>query len=203
MSQAPPPASAAAGYPVSLAVASPPEIKRWLPFVAWLLALPHYFVFAGVAIVGLVCELIALFTILFTKRIPDGVVRFLVLTNRYGWRLTSYVLFLRNEYPPFEFDGADQNPGTDAAAYSVTRPAEYNRWLPLVKWLLAFPHYIILGVLGIAVQVCALIAAFIVLFTGRWPEGLREFVVGVYRWQYRVNSYVYLLIDDYPPFSLD
>ena len=86
---------------------------------------------------------------------------------------------------------------------SATRQAEYHRLLPLVKWLLAIPHYIVLVFVFIAVGLVTLIAFFAVLFTGRYPRGMFDFVVGAYRWAWRVTSYVYLLHDRYPPFSLE
>jgi hypothetical protein len=79
---------------------------------------------------------------------------------------------------------------------------EYNRFLPLVKWLLAFPHYLVLIVLGIGALFAHLIAFFAVLFTAQYPRGLFDFVVGVYRWGWRVGAYVFLLTDKYPPFTL-
>ncbi len=78
-----------------------------------------------------------------------------------------------------------------------------NRWLPLVKWLLAIPHYIVLVFLWIAVVFVWLITFFAVIFTGRYPRGMRDFVVGVARWSMRVNAYALLMTDVYPPFSLE
>jgi hypothetical protein len=92
------------------------------------------------------------------------------------------------------------------AAYPVRldaeRQPEYNRFLPLVKWLLAFPHYIVLALIGIAALFAIVVAFFAVLITGRFPRGLFDFVAGTLRWGYRVFAYVYLLTDQYPPFSL-
>jgi hypothetical protein len=85
----------------------------------------------------------------------------------------------------------------------IARQEEYNRFLPLVKWLLAIPHYFCLFFLGLASFVVILIAFFAVLFTGRYPEGMFNFVVGVHRWGWRVAAYVYLLTDEYPPFTLE
>ena len=84
------------------------------------------------------------------------------------------------------------------------RSARLNRWLPLVKWLLAIPHLIVLVFLGLAAFVCVVIAWFAILFTGRYPRGLFDFVVGVGRWWLRVAAYAFLLTTDrYPPFSLE
>ena len=81
---------------------------------------------------------------------------------------------------------------------------ELNRWLPLVKWFLAIPHYIVLAFLYIGVVFSVIIAWFAILFTGRYPKGLFDFVVGVQRWTSRVVGYAFLMITDrYPPFSTD
>jgi Domain of unknown function (DUF4389) len=82
-------------------------------------------------------------------------------------------------------------------------PRELNRWLPLVKWLLAIPRYVVLAVLGLAAIVSVVIAWFAILFTGRYPRGLFDFAVGVGRWGVHVGAYAFLLATDrYPPFSL-
>ena len=86
--------------------------------------------------------------------------------------------------------------------FQAERQAEYHRFLPLVKWLLAFPHYIALIFVGIGAFFALIGAFFAVLFTGNWPRGLFDFVAGTLRWGYRVSAYVLLLTDEYPPFSL-
>ena len=86
--------------------------------------------------------------------------------------------------------------------YDVEYPEELPRWLIFVKWLLAIPHFIVLFFLYIAASVAWVIAWFAILFTKRFPRGLFDFIVGVVRWQYRVNAYTSLMRDEYPPFSL-
>jgi uncharacterized protein DUF4389 len=97
-------------------------------------------------------------------------------------------------------------PPPPAASYPARADAQrqerYNRWLPLIKWLLALPHYVCLVALFIAVFFAKIGAFFAVLFTGRYPRGIFDFVVGAFRWSWRVNAYVYLLRDEYPPFTL-
>jgi hypothetical protein len=85
----------------------------------------------------------------------------------------------------------------------IDRQEEYSRFMPLIKWLLAIPHLLVLTVLGIGAFFAVIGAFFAVLFTGRYPEGLFNFLVGVARWANRVNAYLYLTVDPYPPFSLD
>src|SRR5690349_19454419 len=85
----------------------------------------------------------------------------------------------------------------------VERQDEYSRFMPLIKWLLAIPHYIALLVLGIGAVFVAIISFFAVLFTGRYPEGMFNYMVGVHRWAYRVTAYTFLMVDPYPPFTLE
>jgi len=87
--------------------------------------------------------------------------------------------------------------------YDVEYPERLSRWKIFVKWLLAFPHVLIVGALGTVAYVMIFIAWFAILFTGRYPEGLFNFVVGVYRWNANVNAYTSLLRDEYPPFSME
>jgi hypothetical protein len=110
----------------------------------------------------------------------------------------AYLALLRDEYPSTDEDQAVhiEIPYPDARK-------DLNRWLPLVKWLLAIPHYIVLFFLGIAAIFVVIIAWFAILFTGRYPKGLFGFVVGVMRWSLRVLAYAALLTtDEYPPFTL-
>lgn len=88
------------------------------------------------------------------------------------------------------------------ARMELAYPAQLNRWLPLVKWLLLFPHYIALAFVAIGAFFVAIYAFFAVLITGRWPRGAFEFLVGTFRWAYRVSAYFHLMTDAYPPFSL-
>jgi hypothetical protein len=93
-----------------------------------------------------------------------------------------------------------------AAGYPVhveiQHQERYSRFMPLVKWLLLLPHYIVLTVLGLVAFFAIVAAWFAVLFTGRYPRGLFDFLVGVQRWGMRVYAYLYLMVDPYPPFTL-
>jgi len=107
-------------------------------------------------------------------------------------------LLQRDEYPPFSGE-----PGQYPLTLEVEYREDLSRWLIFVKWLLAIPHYIVLAFLGLAASVAVLIAFFAILFTGRYPRGLFDFVVGTARWWVRVNAYAHwLMTDRYPPFSL-
>jgi hypothetical protein len=88
------------------------------------------------------------------------------------------------------------------ARLEIAYPAELNRWLPLVKWLLVIPHFFVLLFVGIGAFFVAIFAFFAVLFTGRWPRGAFDYMVGTFRWVYRVTAYFHLMVDAYPPFSM-
>jgi len=116
---------------------------------------------------------------------------------RFSTRVSAYLALLRDEYPSTDEE--------QAVYIDVAYPeaAELSRWLPLVKWFLAIPHYVILAFLAIAVMFCVVIAWFAILLTGRYPRPLFGFVVGVFRWWLRVAAYAFLLTTDrYPPFRL-
>jgi hypothetical protein len=194
--------AAAQAHPAYLDLDAPLEIARWRPLVQWLLAIPQLIIAAVLGYVAEVVLIICFFAVLFTRRIPDGLFNFQVMTQRYSWRAASYAMFMRESYPPFDFTTADIDPGGDPAVVGVAHPGQVNRWLPLVKWLLAIPHYIVLAVLGIVAIVVLIVAWFAVIITGRYPEGIRDYLVGVGRWSWRVWAYVLLLRDEYPPFSL-
>ncbi len=113
-------------------------------------------------------------------------------------RIYAYLYLLRDEYP-----SVDQEQSVHLDLVYPDAQNDLNRWLPLVKWFLAIPHYIVLIFLNIAAAVVVIIAWFAILFTGRYPRGMFDFVVGVVRWDLRVSAYAFLLVTDrYPPFSL-
>jgi hypothetical protein len=186
------------GYPVTFDVEYPQELSRWLIFVKWLLAFPHLLILYALQAVASVITFIAFFAILFTKRFPREMFVFVVGIYRWNANVGAYVGLLRDEYPPFSWEQ-----GRYSLTYDVEYPEELSRWLPLVKWLLVIPHWIVLIFLGLAAGVVGFIAFFAILFTKRYPEGLFRFVVGVNRYAQRVVAYASLLRDEYPPFSLD
>lgn len=187
----------AASYPVTYSVEYPEELSRWLIFVKWLLAIPHLLILYALGVATGVVTFIAFFVILFTKRYPREFFDFVVNVNRWTENVYAYVFLLRDEYPPFSWQR-----GRYAVTYEVAYPEELSRWLIFVKWLLAVPHYIVLFFLFIGQGLALLVAFFAILFTKRIPEELFRFVVGVDRYRVRVNAYVNLLRDEYPPFSV-
>ncbi|MES2876584.1 MAG: DUF4389 domain-containing protein [Patescibacteria group bacterium] len=136
--------------------------------------------------------------ILFRQRYPRWWFDFNLELNRFSARIGAYFFLLTDSYPSTV---EKQSISLDVKYPNVER--DLNRWLPLVKWLLAVPHYIVLAFLMVGALVATVIAWFAILFTGRYPKSLFEFVVGVGRWDLRVTAYAFLLTtDQYPPFSL-
>ena len=118
--------------------------------------------------------------------------------TRFTTRVFAYLSLMRDEYP-----STDEHQAVHLELDYPDAARDLNRWTPLVKWILAIPHYFVLAALGVAAFVCVVIAWFAIVFTGRYPRGLFDFVLGVHRWSLRVSAYMWLLItDEYPPFSL-
>jgi hypothetical protein len=139
-----------------------------------------------------------LLMIVFRQKYPrwwyDWNLELLRFTNRVG----TYVALMSDRYP-----STDERQWVQLDFPYPDARRDLNRWLPLVKWLLAIPHYIVLAFLYLAVLVVVIVAWFAILFTGRYPRGLFEFVEGVIRWHNRVVAYALILVTDrYPPFSL-
>lgn len=136
--------------------------------------------------------------IVFRQRYPRWWFDFALALNRFSNRVGAYLGLLTDRYPSTE---EEQSVHLDLEYPSVKQ--DLSRWMPLVKWLLAIPHYIVLAVLSVGAVVAILIAWFAILITGRYPRALFDYVVGVGRWALRVQAYATLLITDrYPPFSL-
>jgi hypothetical protein len=139
-----------------------------------------------------------LLMILFRLKYPRWWFDFALELNRFATRVGAYLALLTDRYPST----------TDAQAVHLELDypnveRDLNRWMPLVKWILAIPHYLVLIVLVVLALLAAVVAWFAILFTGSYPRALFDFVVGVGRWSLRVSAYAFLLITDrYPPFSL-
>ena len=141
--------------------------------------------------------LATLLLIVFRQKYPRWWFDFAREFTRFAGRVGAYLLLLTDEYP--------STTDEQAVHLEVDYPdaEQLNRWLPLVKWLLALPHYVVLVVLYIVSVPVVIIAWFAILFTGSYPKGLFDFVVGVARWSLRVDAYAFLLVtDEYPPFRL-
>jgi hypothetical protein len=196
--QAPPPS--AAGYPAGFDIEYPQSLSRWKIFVKWILAIPHFIIVYLLQAVNSILVFIAFFAILFTKKWPRGLFDFSVQIQRWTFNVYAYAVTLqRDEYPPFT---------GEAGQYPVALEVDYDdnlsRWQIFLKWLFALPHLIIVTFLALAAIVVVFIAFFAILFTGKYPRGMFDFVTGTLRWYVRVNAYAFwLMTDRYPPFSLE
>lgn len=136
--------------------------------------------------------------IVFRRRYPRWWFDFARELTRFSYRVGAYLLLLTDQYPSTV---EEQAVHLEIDYPDVQR--DLNQWLPLFKWLLALPHYIVLLCLGVVVFFVTIFAWFAILVTGQYPSGLFNFVVGVGRWGLRVSAYAFLLVTDrYPPFSL-
>jgi hypothetical protein len=198
------------------------HLSRWLWLVKWLLIIPHVIVLFFLWIVFLVLSVVAFFAILITGRYPRAIFDFNVGVLRWSWRVSyySYSALGTDRYPPFTLADDPDYP----ARLSIEYPQKLSRGLVLVKWwLLALPHYLIIGVFtGAAfagysqirdgnawaygsglIGLLVFIAGLVLLFSGRYPRGVFDLIMGMNRWVYRVSAYAALMTDQYPPLRMD
>jgi hypothetical protein len=213
-------------YPVRVDAELDAPLSRWLWLVKWLLLIPHYVVLFFLWVAFVVVTVVAFFAILFTGRYPRSLFDFTVGVMRWSWRVHyyGYWALATDRYPPFSLDEVPDYP----AHLDVAYPERLSRGLIFVKWLLAIPHFLVVAVfvggglwLGTRggdsndgwdnasnagwslVGLLVLIAAIVLLFTGRYPKPVYDFVMGMDRWALRVGPYAALMTDRYPPFRLD
>ena len=209
-------------YPLRLEAQLDAPLSRWLWLLKWLLLIPHFIVLFLLWVGFVALTVVALFAILITGRYPRGIFDFNVGVLRWSWRVCFYTYNAlgTDRYPPFTLAEAPQYP----ARLEVDYPQSLSRGLVLVKWwLLALPHYLVVSVFaggawagwgaanddwtwasgGGLIGLLVLIAAVVLLFTGRYPRQIFDFVLGMNRWVLRVVAYAALMTDRYPPFRLD
>ncbi|RLC95078.1 MAG: DUF4389 domain-containing protein, partial [Chloroflexi bacterium] len=139
-----------------------------------------------------------LLMIVFRQKYPRWWFDWNLALARFATRFAAYLALLRDEYP-----STDEEQAVHVEVRYPEVKKDLNRWLPLVKWFLAIPHYIVLWFVSVAAFVIVVIAWFAILITGRYPRGLFDFVEGVFRWYLRVAAYAFLLTtDSYPPFGV-
>jgi hypothetical protein len=209
-------------YPLRLEGQLDAHLSRWLWLFKWVLVIPHVIVLAFLWAAFVVLSVVAFFAILFTGRYPHAIFGFNVGVLRWSWRVGfySHSALGTDRYPPFTLAEVPDYP----ARLNVEYPQALSRGLALVKWwLLAIPHYLIVAVFAGGawagfnaanddwawtsgaglIGLLTVIAGVVVLFTGRYPKGIFDFVLGLNRWVYRVAAYAALMTDKYPPFRLD
>lgn len=205
-------------FPVRVHARRDPHLSRWLWLVKWLLLIPHYVILCGLWIAVVVTTLVAYVAVLFTGRYPQAIFAFNVGVLRWSWRVNyyGYQALGTDRYPPFTLADVADYP----ARLHIDPPTRLPRWLPLVAWLFAVPHLLLVAALagpaswqfrdgngssvplGV-VSLGLLIAGISLLFTGRYPRGLYDLLLGIARWSLRTIAYLVLLTDRYPPFRLD
>jgi hypothetical protein len=203
------------GYPVKLEVDYPDrKLNRLTTFFRIFMAIPILIIIGVLigatftkmggggwngtyAVAGLVV-LPTILMLLFRKKYPKWWFDWNLALTKFSTRVSVYLGLLDDIYP-----STDEEQSVKITMKYPDAQKDLNRWLPLVKWIMAIPHYIVLAFLAIAVFVVTIIAWFAILFTGNYPRSLFDFVVGVYRWSLRVSGYAFILVTDkYPPFSL-
>jgi hypothetical protein len=183
-------------YPARLEVDYPETLDRFTTFFRGFWVIPIGIVLSLLGAEGLWVAVTLM--IVFRVKYPRWWFDFSREVARFAARVGAYFLLLTDRYPSTTDEQAVH---LELDYPDVER--DLNRFLPLVKWLLALPHYVVLAVLWVGALFAGLIAWFAILFAGRYPRGLFDYVVGVARWTLRVQAYAFLLITDrYPPFSL-
>jgi len=209
-------------YPLQVEGQLDDHLSRWRWLVKWVLVIPHVIALVFLWIALVLLTVVAFFAILFTGRYPRGIFDFNVGVLRWTWRVGfySYSALGTDRYPPFTLADVPDYP----ARLDVEYPQALSRGLVLVKWwLLALPHYLVVAVFaggawagfnaasdnggwssgGGLIGLLVFIAGVVLLFTGRYPRSIFDFIMGMNRWVFRVAAYATLMTDAYPPFRLD
>lgn len=191
-------------YPASVTVAAPERIAKWRPLVQWLLLIPHCIVFDVLFVIAWMLNVVSWLTIVVTGRMPAGIADFQAMYLRYAIRLYAAWGVLHTQYPPFEYQMTAAEPGGTPVAVSFEpQLAGRNRLTVLFRPLLAVPALLHTLVTGLVAAVFGVLGFFAVLFAGRRPAGVRDWLVSWLGVNLRVNTYLHMLTDEYPPLRLN
>ena len=188
-------------YPLNGEVVCTERVARWRPLVNWVLVIPLYLWVVVLGYGAAVVSLAGWFAILFTGRLPERLGDYLVAVLRYQWRVMAFLFGLTTSYPGFPVVAGYVDPGSYPAVLYSARPTARRRVTVAFRAVLVIPQLVVLYFVNLAAFVVLIIGWFAVLFAGRWPLGLRSFVIGWMRWTFRVNVYWSLIVDEYPPFG--
>ncbi|MET9837960.1 DUF4389 domain-containing protein [Streptomyces virginiae] len=205
-------------YPLRVEATPDPLLTRWMWLFKWIFAIPHYIVLLFLQVGFLLVSGVAFFCILVTGRYPRPLFDFSVGVIRWSTRVQYYcsMVLATDKYPPFTLKDVPEYPVRVDVAY----PERLSRWLVLVKWLLVIPQLLVVGMLVTSgrsayhymedyspfsglIGLLSLVAVLTLAFTGRYPRGLFDLLMGLVRWTLRVLAYAFLMTDKYPPFRLD
>lgn len=189
-------------YPVTLGLYVPERVARWRVIGNPIMVIPHLIFLYLLNIAAGVALIIAWFAALFTAQVPAGLYGFITGVHRYQYRVATFMLYLREVYPSFSLPSGPTDPGDDPAWMQVVPPAQYSRLTVFFRYPMAIPLAIVGAFVGIGLYLAMIVAFFAVLFTGRWPAGLRRFVLGALWYNVRVQAWVALVCDTYPPFTV-
>jgi hypothetical protein len=193
-------------YPLSVEFPpGPAKIPPVKVLTNWIIFIPQFIWAYILSIVAFLAAIVCWFSILFIGSAPESLSVFIAGVLRYQWRVITGLFEWAEPYPPFApIPQGFADPGGYPAELTITPTSgERNRVTVLVRIILVIPQVIVLYVLNIVNEICLIISWFIALFTGQWNPALKNFCIGVFRWQLRVASYFLLLTDEYPPFSLE
>ena len=191
-------------YPATVTVHTPASMDRWRPLAQWLLALPHLLIAGALEYVAGALAVVSWFAILFTGKLPKGIADVPVMISRYSTKAQLYAGYLHAVYPSFDFRMSNQDLESTPVAINIEpNLGDRDRLTVGLRVLWVIPAMLYAFVIAIVGLICWFIAFFAVLFTGSWPQGLRDWVMKLNRVEIRLEAYAYMLTDEYPPFATD
>ena len=191
-------------YPATFEFNAPEKVARWRVIGNFILAIPHMIVLFVLGAFSLVVDVFSWFAIVFTGKLPSGLAGVNCMLIRYGARVGSFVNFMRSSYPPFDFDTSTQDNGKDPeVTVNIAPELEGRKRLTVFfRFILLIPVVIVSYIWVILAYLTSIIGFFAVLILGRWPKGLRNFLIGINRFNIRTSAYGSLLTDKFPSLGL-